>query len=169
MVPGNPAWGRSDASIARVTRRILASHPEIQLIHAHYPAPMGMAAWRVAQSTGLPYVVTHHGSDEVWRDAHRGQLGAYRRALGEAARVIAVSGALAADLAANDGVHATVLPIGVDVERFSTAAASKEEARRELAIPLDRTMVLLVATLVPAKGIRPFVDAVIGLGSRSWP
>lgn len=164
MVPGNPAWGRSDASIARVTRRILASNPEIQLIHAHYPAPMGMAAWRLRQSTGLPYLVTHHGSDEVWREAHPTQLESYRRALGEAARVLAVSGSLAADLAAIDGVDATVLPIGVDVERFSTATARKDEARRELAVPLDRTMVLLVATLVPKKGIRSFVDAVIGLG-----
>lgn len=163
-LPGDPSWARSDARISSATRRVLAAHPEIQLIHAHYPAPMGMAAWRIGQATGLPYVLTHHGSDDVWRDTHRSRLGAYERALTGAARVLAVSGSLAAELATLTAVEATVLPIGVDVERFADGAATRDTARAELGIPLDRTVVLLVATLVPAKGTRPLVDAIIELG-----
>lgn len=162
--PGDPSWARSDARIANVTRGILAAHPDIRLVHAHYPAPMGMAAWHLARATGLPYVVTHHGSDDVWRDAHRTRLGTYRQALRGASRVLAVSESLKEELASVAGVDATVLPIGVDLARFTTDGASRDEARRELGIAPERTVVLLVATLVPAKGIRPFVDAVIGLG-----
>jgi teichuronic acid biosynthesis glycosyltransferase TuaC len=162
--PGDPSWARSDARIAKVARGILAANPDIQLIHAHYPAPMGMAAWRLARATGLPYLVTHHGSDEIWRETHPSRMGAYRRALHSAARVLAVSESLKEELATVADVDSTVLPIGVDLARFATTGAARHEARNELGIPPEQTVVVLVATLVPAKGIRPFVDAVIGLG-----
>ena len=164
VIPGEPSWSRSEASISRVARPILAARQEIDLIHAHYPAPMGMAAWRLAQLTGLPYIVTLHGSDEVWRRSHQGRLPTYRRALREAAHVLAVSRSLADEYQEAAGVDATVVPIGIDLHRFTRSTLTREDARDRLGLPPDRVVILLVATLVPGKGIRPFVDAVIRLG-----
>jgi teichuronic acid biosynthesis glycosyltransferase TuaC len=164
MIPGDPAWSRIDAVIGQVARRTLARRPEIELIHAHYPAPMGMAAWHVARATGLPYVVTLHGSDDVWLGSHRSRLAVYRRALREASRILAVSQSMADEARQVAGVDATLLPIGVDVDRFANPAMTPEAARAELGLPPDRVVVLLVATLIPAKGVRPFVDAVVDLG-----
>lgn len=164
VIPGDPAWSRIDASIDRVARGILAQRPEIDLIHAHYPAPMGMAAWRLARATGLPYVVTVHGSDDVWRRSHRGRLAMYRRALREASGILAVSQSMADEVRQVAGVNASLLPIGIDVSRFANPLMTREAARRELRLPPDHVVVLLVATLVPAKGVRPFVDAVVELG-----
>jgi teichuronic acid biosynthesis glycosyltransferase TuaC len=162
--PGDPAWAMSDAMIARVSAPVLGNLPSAGLIHAHYPAPMGMAAWRLARSTGLPYVVTLHGSDNVWRDAHPTRLAAYRRSLRDAARVIAVSRSMVDEGRAVAGIEASVVPIGVDLARFAGEGITRAQARAALGIADDRIVVLLVATLVPAKGIRPFVDAVVELG-----
>ena len=164
VIPGDPAWSRTDAVIAQVVRRTLARRPEIGLIHAHYPAPMGMAAWHLAHATGLPYVVTLHGSDDLWRSSHRSRLAEYRQALREASRILAVSQSMADEARQIAGVDATVLPIGIDVSRFANPVMTPEAARRELRLPPDRVVVLLVATLLPAKGVRPFVDAVVELG-----
>lgn len=164
VLPGDPGWARSDSLMAQLTRRILAAHPETDLVHAHYPAPMGMAAWRVARATGLPYVITHHGSDEAWRRSHKRQLPVYRLALQEAARVLAVSQSLVEELRDAAGVDADVLPIGIGLERFIAGRMSRERARSDLGIAPDRVVALFVAMLLPSKGVRPFVDAIVGLG-----
>lgn len=163
-IPGDPGWSRSDGSIWLIARRFVWAHPEIDLIHAHYPAPMGMAAWRLGRSNGLPYLVTLHGDDEVWRSSHRSRLPVYRQALREAARVLAVSRPLAEEAHDLAGVDATVLPIGVDLDRFAIQPRERGDVRRELGFAEDRIVILLVAVLEPRKGIRPFVDALIELG-----
>jgi teichuronic acid biosynthesis glycosyltransferase TuaC len=163
-VPGDPVWSRSDGIVSAVTRRLLGSLPEPDLIHAHDPAPMGMAAWRLRRSSGLPYLVTLHGSDEVWRSSHRSRLPSYRRALRAAARVVAVSQSLADEARGIAAVDALVLPIGIELDRFTSGLPPRALARSELGLPPERVLILLIATLLPGKGIRPFVDALIGLG-----
>jgi glycosyltransferase involved in cell wall biosynthesis len=56
-----------------------------------------------------------------------------------------------------------VIPIGVDVERFTPA--SREEARRRLGLPVDRSVVLYAAGDLwePRKGLHLLVEALHGL------
>lgn len=164
-VPGDPSWSRSDALMARAAMPLLRAHGSVDLMHAHFAAPMGLVAWRLARATRIPYVITMHGSEEVWRLAHPARLSAYRAALRGASLVLTVSKELVDEARDVAGVRAVQMPIGIDLERFTQNLVTKDAARDRLGIAHDRVVLLLVATLLPAKGVRPLVDAVVGLGS----
>ena len=58
------------------------------------------------------------------------------------------------------------LPLGSDHARLAGLKLPKDEARRQLGIPADRTLVLFVGRLLPLKGVRELVDALLTLESR---
>lgn len=160
-VPSEPDWAGTNRLLARAALGVRARDwPDARLIHGHYAAPVGMAANRLARSAGLPYVVTVHGDDVTsWPDLHPRLLDEYRRGLRSAARVIAVSGALAEDVARIAGVRAEVIPIGVDLARFA-APIDRGEARTDLGLRSDEIAVVMVAYLEPRKRVRDLVDAI---------
>lgn len=164
-VPGEPDWAGVDRLMARAARRARAgSWNDARLIHAHFAAPGGMAAWHLSRSTGLPYLVTLHGGDVTeWPDGHPRLLPAYRRALQGAARVVAVSRALADDARRIADVEPIVIPIGVDLDRF-TETFDRGEARRALGVADDEIVMLMVARLIPRKRVRELVDAIHLIG-----
>lgn len=163
-VPGQPSWSRPDSRIAGAVWRVRRDWSGALLIHGHY-AVTGLAAWHVARRVGIPFVLTFHGDDlNLWPQQHPERLEELRMAARQAGAVIAVSGALA-DLARQvTGVQALHIPLGIDHRALAAAALPRAEARRQLGLPQDRIVVLMVGYLLRDKGVRLLVDAILGLG-----
>jgi teichuronic acid biosynthesis glycosyltransferase TuaC len=125
----------------------------------------GLAASRLARRTGLPLVLTFHGSDmNSWPETHPERMSDLRSAVRGAGAVIAVSAALVDQIRNVTGVTAIHLPIGSDHRSLAAAALPRAEARRLFGFPDDRTVVLFVGNLKRSKGIRLLADAILGLG-----
>lgn len=162
--PGEPTWARPDQLIARAAWRSRKSWAGAQVIHGHFSVT-GLAAWRLAKRTGIPFVLTFHGSDmNSWPGEHPERLADLRAAVREARVVIAVSAALADRVLDVTGVTAVHLPIGSDHRALRASALPRREARRLLGLPDDRVVVLFVGNLKRAKGVRELADAVLNLG-----
>ena len=124
----------------REVRARLASR-QYDLVHAQF-GQSGL----LALPSPLPLVVTLRGSDIlgiVGPGGRRLRIGRLLQALTRlvcrfADAVVVVSGHMRAHLPA--GVTATVLPSGLDFELFRPM--ERDEARRHLGLPLDRTYVL---------------------------
>lgn len=93
---------------------------DAHVIHAQWLIPGGFIGAMASRLTGIPLVVTLHGSDVFVAQRYRVLLPAVRFALHTARHVIAVSDDLA-QRAVSLGLcpeRLTVLPNGVDVQRF---------------------------------------------------
>jgi teichuronic acid biosynthesis glycosyltransferase TuaC len=164
-IPGEPGWAQVSRSVAAAARGAIGSHPA-PLLHAHFIVPGGMAARRLTRTSGQPYVITVHGHDATsWPAAHADALDEYRAAVRDAAAVISVSRALGAKVEALTGVETVTLPLGVDHARLAGLALAKDEARRRLGVSPGRIVVLFVGRLLPLKGVRELVDALLTLES----
>lgn len=97
----------------------------VDIVHAHWWVPGGVAAWVARLMRQPPYIVTLHGSDvRLLEGSWFGRTMA-RRVLRGAAAVTAVSSYLAERVATFAGIDAksvTVQPMPVDVERFTTVS-----------------------------------------------
>ena len=165
-VPGQPGWAFPDRLIARAVWRERRSWAPARLIHGH-SAVTGLAAWRLARRTGLPFVITFHGSDlNSWPDEHPDRVGDLRTAAREARATITVSAALAARAKAITGVEAVHLPLGSDHRALEGLAMPRDRARAALGLPDDRIVVLFVGNLLVAKGVRELVDAILAGADR---
>lgn len=113
--------------------------------------PLGL----IGPSLDLPYDVVIHGA-EVSVPA---RLPGTKQALGHVlrnARHVIAGGRYSLDeanRAAGRGLPATVVPPGVDVERFRPLdAAQRADARRRFGLPIDSQVIVGVSRLVPRKG-----------------
>ena len=90
-----------------------------ELIDAHFGFPDGIAAWLLAGSLGVPYVVTLRGN-ETLHARYRVQRILLQRAMQNAARVICVADNLRkfAISMGVDPAKAVTIPNGVDTEMF---------------------------------------------------
>ena len=160
-VPREPSWACPDRLIARAAWRVRDAWAGAPLIHGH-TAVTGLAAWRLARRTGLPFVLTFHGSDlDVWPDEHPDRVADLRTAAREARAIIAVSAALAARAREITGVEAIHLPLGSDHRSLAALALPREVARAQLDLVDDRIIALFVGTLSAAKGVRELVEAIL--------
>jgi glycosyltransferase involved in cell wall biosynthesis len=151
----------------RAARQLLADGAQFDLIDAHYLYPDGVAAARLAQTLGLPYVLSARGSD-VNVIAHMpGPQREILKSIEGAAAVIAVSAALKAALMGL-GVPSeriTVLRNGVDAELFSPQ--DRPAARRALGLPDDSAPVVCsVGNLVAGKRHDLAIRAALAAGAR---
>lgn len=139
----------------------------IDVIHAHFAYPSGAAAASLTRSWGIPYVLTLHGSDvNFFPSQDRLAKRQFVRAVRAAARVTAVSEALAVRTVAETGIKPIVLPIGLDLRKFSKPV-EKTEARRILGLPENRTLLLFVGNLYDKKGVRELLAALAALSARN--
>jgi teichuronic acid biosynthesis glycosyltransferase TuaC len=139
---------------------------EARVIHGH-SAVTAMAAWRLARRTGLPFVITFHGSDlNSWPDRHPEWIADLRLAAREARAIIAVSAALAARARSITGIEAVHLPLGSNHRLLAAQALPRDEARAALDLAGDRLVVLFVGDLLAAKGIRELADAILASDDR---
>jgi glycosyltransferase involved in cell wall biosynthesis len=143
--------------LALARARTLHDERPFDLAHAHFILPDGANAWRLYQSTGLPYLITAHGSDVRGYDPHRLDL-AHRmlapvwRRIVESATAVTCSSDVLAQLVVqgSPGVEVQVVPNGLDVGR-------PEPARDR------RPRVLVVAKMLERKGVQYLVRALEGM------
>jgi teichuronic acid biosynthesis glycosyltransferase TuaC len=162
-VPGEPTWARPDRVIADAMWRARRDWAGARIIHGHYSVT-GLAAWHLAAHASLPFVLTFHGSDiNSWPAEYPERLPDLREAVAHAGAVFAVSQALADRIREVTGIRATYLPLGSDHRAIAAGALPRSEARSLVGLPQDSLVALYVGELKRAKGVREFVDAVLGL------
>jgi phosphatidylinositol alpha-1,6-mannosyltransferase len=124
--------------------------------------PLGL----IGPSLALPYDVVLHGSEVTVPGRLPGSRQALAHVLRHARHIVAAGGypAAEAERAAGRSLPITVVPPGVDVERFRPlGAAEREAARRDLGLPVDAELVVAVSRLVPRKGFDTAIRAVARL------
>jgi glycosyltransferase involved in cell wall biosynthesis len=122
---------------------------DFQIVHLN-DSPLIAAAY-MARRAGIP-VVWHLRSALAQTGAIRPSL--IRRAIRKyASATIAIN----ADVADSFGVHSTVIPNAVDLDRFRPRPS--HEARRELGLPTDSVIVSYFGFIYPSKGFRDFIEA----------
>ena len=120
-------------------------------------------------SLSRPYAVVLHGAEITVPGRLPGSRQLLGRVLRGADRVIAAGGYPLAEgeHAAGRPLPGTVVPPGVDVDRFSPLdPAEVAQARSELGLPPDATVVLGLSRLVPRKGFDVLIEAAASLASR---
>lgn len=146
-----------DAKSARDLSRLVRRN-QIQIVHAHMARDYPLAAYAARMNTGAKLIITRHVLFPLNR--------LHRVTLSKAARIIAVSQAVASQLQA-DAVtppeRISVVLNGIDVARFQ-AARQKFNRRQFLnrwELPEDSLLVGTVGELTPLKGQEEFLRAAV--------
>lgn len=164
-----PRIGHSLAGLlyaASVLPDALAYRGRIDVVLGSWAYPDGCAAVALARVLGVPAVVKLHGSDINVVGRMPGPRWILGSALPRAARVVAVSRALAGE-AAELGVpreRIAVVYNGIDAELFHPR--DRAAARRELGLPADRPILLYVGHLKETKGVLDLLTAFTELAAR---
>ncbi|HXM35557.1 MAG TPA: glycosyltransferase [Pyrinomonadaceae bacterium] len=150
-----PLRNALDAPSARKLARLVRQR-EIDIVHAHMARDYPLAAYATRRNPQAKLIVTRHVLFPLNR--------LHRLVLSQAARVIAVSEAVARAIRAQGLVPAkqvVVVPNGIDVDRLAPARA-RFDARtfhRRWNIPEDRLLVGSVGEIRPLKGHEDFLRA----------
>lgn len=154
-ISGDPAAALAFPGFVRALRKATREVAgDVDLLHVHWAQTAYVSG---AGATGRPMVLTLHGSD-VRLARHALLRATLTRPLAQAAAVIAVSRDLAS-LAAPympPGASVDVVPVGVDAGLTATEPATVREIE-------GAANLLMLARLVPEKGVQEFVDAFISL------
>jgi phosphatidylinositol alpha-1,6-mannosyltransferase len=150
--------------VERVREPVLLPHPVMvrridemarrvgaELVVLDPAVPLGL----VGPSLRLPYDVVLHGAEVTVPGRLPGSKQALAHVLRNARHVIAAGGypAAEAEQAAGGPLPITIVPPGVDVERFHPlTAAERAAARRHFGLPIDAELVVGISRLVPRKG-----------------
>ena len=152
-----------------MVRRINALAEEIgaSLVVVDPAVPLGL----VGPSLRLPYDVVVHGAEVTVPGRLPGTRQALATVLRGARRVVSAGeyAAREAERAAGRPLPVTVVPPGVDIERFQPlSAVERAAARARFGIPAGAELVVSISRLVPRKGFDVAIRAVAGL-ARSRP
>jgi glycosyltransferase involved in cell wall biosynthesis len=99
---------------------------DADVLHAHWWVPSGVCAWLASVFSGIPYLVTLHGTDVAVLERSSAARTLARHVLGHAGAVTAVSPQVARRAAAAVGREPSafvVQPMPVDTERFHRPSA----------------------------------------------
>lgn len=124
--------------------------------------PLGL----IGPSLRLPYDVVLHGAEVTVPGRIPGSRHVLGHVLRRARHVIAAGGYPAAEgeRAAGRALPVTVVPPGVDTERFRPLdTAARAEVRRRFDLPVDAELVVSISRLVPRKGFDTAIRAVAEL------
>ena len=132
--------------------RLLTKH-QYDVAHAHFILPDGLLAWQIKRYSGLPYVITAHGSDVPGYNPHRLRAAhqivrpVWKAIVHGASRVICPSEILEQlVLAQRPGPHKTVvIPNGLQVGPYTPRALSPR--------------VLMVTRMLERKGVQYVLEA----------
>lgn len=150
-------WATIARSIMPLARRLHAEDP-FDLVDAQFFYPDGPAAARIARELGVPHSIKARGSDiSYWsqKPYARRQMAAAAR---DAAGLLAVSEALASDMArlGMDSSKITLNYTGLDRDRFRPLdhAVIRRRLGRELGLllPDDQPLLATVGALTARKG-----------------
>ncbi len=116
------------ANISSLADKIdLKEKPDI--IHAHVSFPAGYLAMLLSQRYGIPYIITEHSGPFPLREHIRhGKLSPLvSNPLSKAAKVVAVSSHLSAEIFMLTGISPTIIPNMVDTDYFSPSSPDRDE------------------------------------------
>jgi len=124
-----------------------------KLNHTHFIFPDGVLAFLAKKFVGLPYVITAHGSDvpgynpDRFQFLHKLLAPAWRVVARNAETIICPSAHLESLIQTVDPkVHTTVIPNGIDINRFVHDRPRKRQA-------------LVVTRMVERKGVQYLIEA----------
>lgn len=148
-------------AMTRTLRRLLARE-RFDIIHAHWILPAGLAGCIASRQSGVPLIVSAHGTDAF---ALRGRLerAIKKRVVASCAEWTANTQSTAAALSLVPAPN--IIPMGVDLARFSSGDGSS--LRRELSA--GEFFLLFVGRLIESKGCQDLLRALAKLerGLRS--
>lgn len=164
--------------VKRVREAVLLPHPPMvrrinemaadigaDLVVLDPAVPLGL----VGPSLKLPYDVVLHGAEVTVPGRLPGSKQVLAGVLRRARHVVS-AGAYAAkeaERAAGQPLPITVVPPGVDVDRFRPIDADERAAaRRHFGLPIDGEVVASISRLVPRKGFDVAIRAVAALRAR---
>lgn len=163
VLPRRLLYSGVAGSMARGARaafgRALTAHKPA-FVHAHELYPSGAAAAALARRSGLPLIVTVHGSDLYSNLERPAWARAVRAVLAQATAIICVSSSLAEDtieLGGADPARVVVVPDVFDDVRFSAVGRTPHDGPPRI---------LSVGRLVPVKGFDVLLRA-LGRLSRA--
>lgn len=147
-----------------MVRRIneLAANIGADLVVLDPALPLGM----VGPSLELPYDVVLHGAEVAVPGRLPGTKQALANVLRRARHIVSAGeyAAREAERAADRSLPITVVPPGVDVERFRPIDADERDAaRRHFGIAVDAELVASISRLVPRKGFDVAIRAAAAL------
>lgn len=148
---GHASWGPLyAASLAPLVPRWRG---KVDVVLGSWAYPDGFAAILFARALGVPAVVKLHGSDVNVIAKMGGPRRMMQWALPRAARVVAVSRALADEVAGLgvDRARIAIVMNGVDAELFRPQ--DRAAARARLALPADGPLLVYVGNLKESKGV----------------
>ncbi|MBX0328719.1 glycosyltransferase family 4 protein [Oscillochloris sp. ZM17-4] len=138
----------------------LAARHRYDLIHAHFLMPTGVLAVALKRLTGLPLVVTIHGSDvpgynpDRFKRGHRLLAPLWRQIVRQADAIISPSRYLGGLLQRGADVPVDVIPYGF---RLPEAGAAPRRRR-----------ILFASRLFPRKGAQHMLQALAGVDLTGW-
>lgn len=143
-----------------LVRRVdeLAHEVDADLVVLDPALPIGLIGPHLA----TPYGLVLHGAEITVPGRLPGPRQALRRVLRGATTIVAAGGypAAEAERAAKCSLPITVVPPGVDCDRFTPLdAVERAETRERLGLPVGGRLVVSVSRLVPRKGMDVLVDA----------
>ncbi len=124
--------------------------------------PLGL----IGPSLELPYDLVVHGAEVTVPGRLPGAKQALGYTLGRARNIVAAGGypAAEAENAAGRSLPVTVVPCGVDPDKFRPLSAAERLAAREhFDIPADAEVIVSISRLVPRKGFDTAIRAVARL------
>jgi phosphatidylinositol alpha-1,6-mannosyltransferase len=147
-----------------MVRRIheLASDFGAELVVIDPAVPLGL----VGPSLRLPYAVVLHGAEVTVPGRLPITKQALARVLKRSSHVIAAGeySMREANRAAGRELPGTVVPPGVDIDRFRPMSSSERaDTRRRFALPSDAQVIVSISRLVPRKGFDTAIRAVAQL------
>jgi glycosyltransferase involved in cell wall biosynthesis len=127
-----------------------------ELIDAHFTYPDGFAAVLLGRWFGCPVTITERGT-VTQLSPYRLRRAAMSWAFRHATRVITVAQPLAQRALALGAPPArlAVIPNGVSAEAY--APRDRDEARRQLGVPLSGRLLVSVGRLIPSKGFERII------------
>ncbi|HLV64219.1 MAG TPA: glycosyltransferase family 4 protein [Polyangiaceae bacterium] len=125
---------------------------EADLIHVHFPLPLGLSVLALRKLADRPVVVTVHGNADIY-ELPRALSPLTRAVLKRADAVVSVSHDLAAHLETDFGVHAVTIVNGIDTDLFRPAERQPSEA----------LTLVSISRIVPRKNIPILIAAVEAL------
>jgi glycosyltransferase involved in cell wall biosynthesis len=136
----------------------VAQKKRATIMHAHWVIPGGVIAAAAARS--IPLMISLHGSDVFVAERYTAARLAARAAFGRACWVTACSEDLrarAVGLGASE--RSSVIPYGVDSDRFRPDPALRARGRHILGLADDAPLVFAAGRLVKKKGFEYVIDA----------
>ncbi len=147
-----------------MTRRVhdLAAEFGAELVVLDPAVPLGL----IGPTLDLPYDVVLHGAEVTVPGRLPGSKQALAWVLRNARHVIAAGAysSAEADRAAGRDLPTTIVPPGVDTERFRPLTADERDATRtEFGLPVEGRVIVGVSRLVPRKGFDTAIRAVAAM------